>query len=404
MSHLCFDVSAVFPTECVSQSLATYLYNIKEKIHTCEKEWDIYKKYTNTYEYIHTVVHHKKKSVSKYKPLSRSYFKMIELLHEFQLVDFSTSSSISTNPPNVFSRSVSALPGVVPPGLRPIRTFHLAEGPGGFIEAVVNTRKTPGDVYIGMTILDDKQDPHIPAWKKSDLFLYSHPNVRIEKGGDGTGDILSLANFDHCIAQYASSMDFITADGGFDFSTDFNKQEMMIARLLFAQIAFALALQKQHGNFVLKLFDCFYANTLDLLYVLSSMYKTVYIAKPQTSRAGNSEKYVVCKGFLPDSSESFVPRLRGIFMEMSNPLGWPYIHRFLRVPLPAYFMTRVEEYNSIFGQQQIENIHTTLSMIDKAVKPDRLEHGIQLNLTKCMNWCIRHNVPYHVFTNHNVFL
>ena len=69
-----------------SPSLTSYLYKIKEKITLKEKQWDSYKKYTNPYEYIHTNVPLKKKSVSKYKPLSRSFFKMIEMIHTFHMI------------------------------------------------------------------------------------------------------------------------------------------------------------------------------------------------------------------------------------------------------------------------------------------------------------------------------
>ena len=81
---------------------------------------------------------------------------------------------------------------------KPINTFHLAEGPGGFIEAISNYRSCSHDSYIGMTILDDKNDASIPGWKKTDTFLHKNPNVIIEKGKDGTGDILSLENFKYC--------------------------------------------------------------------------------------------------------------------------------------------------------------------------------------------------------------
>ena len=111
-----------------SPSLSNYLYNIKEKITAIEKQWDTFKKYTNPYEYIHTVVPLKKKSVSKHKPISRSFFKMVEIIHTFRL----------------FFRE-------------PIRTFHLAEGPGGFIEAMVHMRKCHEDKYVGMTLLDEKK-------------------------------------------------------------------------------------------------------------------------------------------------------------------------------------------------------------------------------------------------------
>jgi 23S rRNA U2552 (ribose-2'-O)-methylase RlmE/FtsJ len=339
---------------------------------------------------------------------------MIELVHEFSLLpnipvcsNCAPSNTMNpfAHPPkpvaNIFSKtSVFQKPAQ---SVEPIRTFHLAEGPGGFIEAVANLRKNPDDEYVGMTILDDKNDRNIPAWKKSDFFLYSNPNVRIEKGADGTGDILSLANFEYCAKTYASSMHFITADGGFDFSTDFNKQEIHIARLLFAQIAFALVMQMKNGHFVLKIFDCFYADTIDLMAILSAFYRTVYITKPQTSRIANSEKYVVCKGFLYDSIEEFYPYLLAAFRKMSESPVDLFVHRFLNIELPLYFTVKIEEYNATFGQQQIENIHTTLSLIDKPVKPDRIDALIKSNVLKCVNWCMRYNVPYNVFTPTNAF-
>ena len=51
-----------------------------------------------------------------------------------------------------------------------------------------------------------------------------------------------------------------------------------------AQVCYALCTQNEGGVFVLKLFDCFLSNTVDLLYLLSGCYNQVYITKPQTSR------------------------------------------------------------------------------------------------------------------------
>jgi hypothetical protein len=75
-----------------------------------------------------------------------------------------------------------------------IRSFHLAEGPGGFIEAISKYRGNPNDVYVGMTLLDDMNDPNIPGWKKTQYFLQNHPNVKIELGADNTGNILNIEN------------------------------------------------------------------------------------------------------------------------------------------------------------------------------------------------------------------
>jgi len=285
----------------------------------------------------------------------------------------------------------------------PMKTFHIAEGPGGFIEAVVKMRNNPEDVYIGMTILDENEDYNIPAWKKSYQFLKENPNVFIENGKDKTGNILKIENFAYCKEKYASTMDLITADGGFDFSHDFNNQEIDIVKLLFAQIAFAVCMQKKDGSFILKIFDSFMLHTIDILNILASFYEKVYITKPQTSRYANSEKYIVCKRFLFQSCDDFYPYFYKAFETMTT--SKKHILRFLNTKISNQFLTRLEEYNSIFGQQQIENIYFTISLIETKNKEEKIETLIKNNVQKCIHWCTRYEVPFHFITNNsNIFL
>ena len=52
-----------------------------------------------------------------------------------------------------------------------INTFHLAEGPGGFIEAMCLMRENrEDDKYYGMTLIDNN-DPAVPGWNKTNNFL-----------------------------------------------------------------------------------------------------------------------------------------------------------------------------------------------------------------------------------------
>jgi 23S rRNA U2552 (ribose-2'-O)-methylase RlmE/FtsJ len=373
------------PLNSISNSTSHYLYDIKTQINNYQHEWDVHKKYTNPYEYIHTQIHQKKKSIAKYKPLSRSFFKMIEISTTFNL--YAISQPTKSN----------------------IQTFHLAEGPGGFIEAIAHLRKNQRDSYVGMTILSDEHDLNIPAWKKSSQFLKDNPNVYIETGADKTGDILSLANFIFCQEKYKSSMDIITGDGGFDFTGDFNNQENNISNLLFAQIAFALAMQKYGGSFVLKVFDIFLQHTVDMVAILASFYDQVYITKPQTSRYANSEKYIVCKGFIYESNDAFLPFLNSAFEKMvnnkSNNGSNNASIRYLTINIPTFFITKLEEYNSVFGQQQIENIHYTLSLIENRFKSDKIEALLKTNIQKCTQWCTQYNMQYNnIPVNLNIFL
>lgn len=368
------------PEPVISNSLSGYLYEIKEKIEEREKDWDIFKKYTNPYEYVHSIIPFKKKSVAKAKPLSRSYFKMMELVNTFQLAKETNS----------------------------ISTFHLAEGPGGFIEALASIRKKPDDIYIGMTLIDDKNDPNIPGWKKSDMFLKTNKNVYIEKGVDNTGNILSLTNLLGCKEAYGSSIDIITADGGFDFSIDFNKQEHTIAQLLFAQVCYAVTMQKKGGSFILKTFDCFMQHTMDVLCILSSFYDKVYITKPNTSRYANSEKYIVCKNFLLPTCEKFFPFIHRAFQKMVTPSSIGKIlhtHRFLTIPLPLCFVSKLEEYNAILGQQQIENIHYTITLIDNKHNQEKIDTLIKINVQKSMQWCAKYDIAHNIIiVTNNVFM
>ncbi len=300
----------------ISSSLSFFLKDIKSQIHTHQDKWDTYKRYTNPYEYIHTYIPNKKKCVSKHKPLSRSYFKMIELVSFFNILDITTPTTI-------------------------IQSFHLAEGPGGFIEALALMRNNKLDTYTGMTILCDTEDINIPSWKKSDRFLRDNKNVRIENGSNGTGDILKIENFEYCKNKYGRSMHIITGDGGFDFTSNFDKQEHTISKLLFGQISYALVMQRVGGCFILKIFDCFSQHTIDMLALLSSCYSKVYITKPQTSRYANSEKYIVCKDFLNFPLKSIYPYLHNVFSEMLMSESTP--ERYLNTPISLLFTIKLEE-------------------------------------------------------------
>jgi 23S rRNA U2552 (ribose-2'-O)-methylase RlmE/FtsJ len=298
-------------------------------------------------------------------------------------------------------------------GDAPIKTFHLAEGPGGFIEATAALRGNSSDVYVGMTLQDASASTDIPSWKKSNVFLKENPNVIIENGANGTGDILSVDNFVYCCEKYRSSMEFITGDGGFDFTENFNEQEQDIGKLLFAQIAFAVCMQKHRGTFVLKIFDFFLPHTIDLLFLLSSFYEKVYITKPDTSRYANSEKYLVCTGFRYENCDAFYPVFLGVFISVvsvpcESAASVPYesvapslkVVRFLNKPISYFFKMKLEEFNSCFGQQQIESIFLTITIIEcnnEKNKTNKINELIKNNMQKCMNWCIKYNVPYNVF-------
>ena len=378
--HKIDNINIISDTESVSNcklylslTLNDYLNNIKKQIDDNCDNWDHIKRYTNPYEFIHTTIPGSKNSISKLKPLSRSFYKMIEITNMMHLLDDLRDG--------------------------PIETFHLAEGPGGFIEAIAFMRKNESDKYHGMTLINE--DPNVPGWKKSKNFLDTHKNVEIEYGPSNTGDLLDVENLKYCYSKYKNTMNIITADGGFDFSIDFNKQEILATNLLFAQVTFAIAMQKTGGHFILKIFDIFTKTTVDIIYLLSSLYKKVYIVKPNTSRVANSEKYIVCKGFNGEHSKL----MKNIISQYHKLKENDYITSIIESNIDLYYLNKLEEYNAIFGQQQIENISSTLNLMAFGSKNDKLDMYKKNNVHKCIQWCEKYNIPHNKSqSTQNIFM
>lgn len=359
----------------INKTLSHYLSKIKGQIDSKQTEWDKYKKYTNPYEYIHTVIPGSKYSICKTKPLSRSYFKMIEICKSLRLLD--------DLPDNC-------------------KSYHLAEGPGGFIEAIANMRENMNDKYYGITLVDD-DDHSVPGWKKSQTFLKKHSNVIIEKGLSGTGDLMDPENLRDMYQRHHNSCDIVTADGGFDFTTDFNHQELVSLKLILSQIAFAIACQKKGGSFFIKMFDTFTPASIDMLYLLTMLYDQVYYCKPHTSRYANSEKYIICKGFRLSDSKALVISLYHVLQSFSENDD-KYLFRLFNFDIPYVTVQRIEEYNAIFGQQQIECISQTLFLIESS-NYDKIENMKKTNIQKCISWCQKYKLPFNKMTvSTNIFL
>jgi 23S rRNA U2552 (ribose-2'-O)-methylase RlmE/FtsJ len=378
---ICFSSNETYSQEqsgvintYISNSLFYFLSRFKEQIELSAEAWDTIKKYTNPYEFIHTIIPGSKLSVSKMKPLSRSFYKMIELWKMFKLSDTRES----------------------------MQTFHLAEGPGGFIEATAFLRKNMNDMYYGMTLINN--DPGCPGWKKSHQFLESNKNVTIITGEDGTGNLLHKDNYTYCVNKFKHSMQIITADGGIDVSNDFNKQEELVSKLIVSEVIYAITMQKKGGHFVLKIFDIFSKLTIDILYILTRVYSEVYITKPFTSRLANSEKYIVCKNFLLDENESDM-YISSFMNEFEKLMQCDNIVSLLSFDHDYYFLNKIEEINIIMGQKQLENIITTLNIIGSRNNHDKIDSLKKINIQKCILWCEKYDIPcIKLVSSNNIFL
>lgn len=332
--------------------------------HYKTKKWDKYKKCANEYELIFTSGYGFP-SLSKHNPISRSYFKLWEMLTDFK-EEFKMDCKTHK------------------------RCAFLAEGPGGFIEAFANFRSnySEDDELFGITLLS--HDKNIPSWKlPSDIVNIKR--IKLLKGLDGSGSLYKLDNIENFIniIGYASC-DLVTADGGFDFSNDFNNQEEMSTLLIISEMYTALHLQKPGGNLILKVYDIHSYLTIQLIYILKMFYESVTFCKPLSSRPANSEKYIICLNYKGQSHPMFNEmkmQLKEIIQDQSS-------SNILNIKPPITFVYDIIEYNAFYILKQVIHIHKTLCFIAKQNAEDK--DNIKHQLKRAIKWCNKYQVPINL--------
>ena len=381
-------------------------------------DWEEVKKITNPYEFIHAFnpksKYNDNKSVAKIKPLSRSFFKMIEMIHEFCSFlkqdleqDLGNPARKGNGEISEHTRELEGLkpsqrePSVTSPKSNSIVSVHIAEGPGGFIEAIRYIRKgCLEDHAFGMTLVKyDKnqyKNVHVPGWQKSNQFLINNPEVHILNGADGTGDIYKTENINFLNKEVRlitkEGADIVTADGGFDFSIEYNYQEQSSCKLIFSQIICALKCQKQNGTFICKFFDFNLYFTAEMLYLLYTLYESVYIYKPYTSRIANSEKYIICKNFKGINIE-FLDSLFDVLEKWNKYIGCTINHIFEKIPVD--FIEKIKQINTELIEYQVKYINIAIDIIKTKKKNDKkwYETNIDLQIKKAKEWCKTYNIP-----------
>ena len=235
--------------------------------------------------------------------LSNSFYKMWEMLYLFGIAD-----------------------------KKELTYASLAEGSNTFIQAVINYREKLGeginkDKIFDVTIhpekgkysevgnqflsiknkndLDENDNESIKMHETKSIKKAKTHNAKENHKAKTSSDITKLDTirlFKKDIEKSKKYADLITADGELEWD-DNNYQEQEGYQLILGEIIAALKSQAKNGSFVLKVFETFTIPSIKMIYLLSSFYDKTYIYKPYFSRASNSEKYIVCKGFKFDQKQ-----------------------------------------------------------------------------------------------------
>jgi 23S rRNA U2552 (ribose-2'-O)-methylase RlmE/FtsJ len=299
-------------------------------------------------------------NITLLKPLSRSYFKLIEML---KVIDFFKD---------------------LPKEIQHIRSSHVAEGPGGFIQAfvdMVENNKRKIKKIDTITLRSDKQ--FIPGWKKASFFLKKYSNIiNISYGKDGTGDIYIEENRNYFINEVVQKSHLFTADGGFDFSIDYSQQEKQIFKLLVCSFIIGLQTLALNGACIIKLFDTYSPSTQTLLSLCGNCFKEYTIYKPVTSRPCNSERYFIGRKYKGMNTKIIV--LLNAFIKNIEENKYP------NSTLTNEELEFIENISNIYEKQQIDCIN-----LAKQFAEDLEDHKKYYDLYYKISYkfCEEYNIP-----------
>ena len=333
---------------------------LKDKISIFnEEKWEYSKKITNPFELIFTTSgkYQIPSSVCLLHPLSRSYFKMIEILYIINVW-------------NTFKNS--------------IKTAHVCEGPGGFIQAIYDSCPRNKIKILNTTAMTLKPTHfQVPGWKRASQFLKKNTQINVIYGKDGTGDILKTENQDFFIEKTKRTINLFTADGGVDFTMNYKAQEETIFPLLIASTKIALRCLIQGGMYILKLFDCNSPTTRDFILSIGYCFDKWTIYKPCTSRPCNSEQYFIGFGF-KQSTCNTVMRVLDMDIEWSK--------GFLGKVENDEFMNKFKTEQKLRIDDQIMALNDTFNNINLSDK-SKIKELWRKNIDICKQFCNIFHLP-----------
>lgn len=355
--------------------------------------------------------------VPRYPVISRAYYKLWEILHEFPLIDNNCTSFLYAG---------------------------LAEGPGGFLQAVhdyvynlcPNCDHASAKFYgitlrtKDSTMWDHSVDHSVDIAKSNKASGRSEKTTSMEgvkiSYGDphiGDGNLLNPRNI-IAFKESIPKVNLVTADGGIGLDVGIgsgigsgigggigsnnadieNFKEQIHLQLFYNEIVTALSILKKGGHFVLKIYDIFTIPTAQLLRILTDYFETVFITKPVTSRPASSEKYIVClkfSGISDDTIKTFIVASEYLFenfKELPQNESDIFIHSFGNVKFSRQLLSVIKSKVDPLIKNQLK----TLREIFQLIKLKKLGHGYDIavkeyyghQIRNAVAWCKKYKIKY----------
>jgi len=372
-----FNIKIINNPEKYNNGYNILLQYLLKSIETMDiQEWELYRDLSNDYEFIginrkqienlNKLTKVEINTILKFKPLNRAYFKLWEILHNFELI-----------PKNINCTNVCLM------------SSNLAEAPGGWINAIIdyekkyNPKQLSKHKLIGISL---KSSLKFNLREHNYLKKF---NQQIEINyGLGNGDLTNPEN----ILEYSkrfknNSAHIVTADGGIG-GKEYDMKEYLNSKLIFSEMLTALLVQKKNGNFVLKMYSLYTNLSIQIINILQYHYQEVYITKPVTSRPANDELYIVAlkfEGITKSTSDSLLNILKQWNKLKSN----QYLNTFLK---KTESKKEITKFNKKYSDLQIKSLKKIFN--SKKYNQNQMKNQIDNMYLKAKNWYNKYNIKF----------
>jgi hypothetical protein len=257
------------------------------------------------------------------------------------------------------------------------------------------------EIIISLNILDSKQ-PNLQVLLISENYKDIIQSIEIIR--ENNKDNIYFFNeindtYFQSIKNNTQYYDFIFFEANINTIDIYIIDLIKIIMIIFKQM-------KNNATCIIKIDTIFHKHIVDILYLLSSSFEKVYIIKPNTNNITTFEKYIVCKYFILNENKSKVYNNNyDILNKYLLNLNDGKILSLIDSHTPCYFINKINDINTIIGQQQLESLHQIINILNSRNKNDKIELMKKTNIQKCVNWCEKFKLPCNKFTEKtNIFL
>ena len=150
----------------------------------------------------------------------------------------------------------------------------------------------------------------------------------------------------------------------------------------------SIILQKPGGTLILHMNDIGSVFSIDIIYIITSLYEDVFIVKPEISDIHEYETFIFCYGMKDFSkmelTTNMIPLLGKCYTRDSR-----LIHNYI----PHKMITSILNASSICENIRSSSIIETLK-IQHNILNLNIESIEKRNISKCKRWCNKHHIKY----------